>query len=366
MAYRIEDILAWESLLGTITAQKDGIPDVLPPAFKTVTSETERDAGYYTVFYGQRKAAKVTAYGSPSVERELKSLGEKPVKLVHSHEKLRIDPKTYEKLRNYDNFNLQEKGVKELGRQMNLFARAFKNLEMVATLSMLANGKIWVDSSGNVLPTSSGAAQTIDYQVPSGNTGQLNVEGNGAIIGASWATASTDISAHIRNLKAASVRQTGYEITHAFYGVNIPSYIAGNNYAHDWWVRHPADREFWLENAEIPDGFMGIKKWIPVYKAFYEDDNGTNQVFFGADAITFTPDITEDVYEFMKGSYDVPTTFQPLANGLAALNSLKKVYGDFAYAIVTHDPVGVETHMGTTFLPIWKVPNALYVADVTP
>jgi hypothetical protein len=134
----------------------------------------------------------------------------------------------------------------------------------------------------------------------------------------------------------------------------------------DWWIRHPSQNEYWMETGEIPDGMFGIKKWVPVYKGFYEDNDGTNQSFFGADTCTFTPDITEEVYEFMKGSFYVPSTFQPVGTMKAALDSLKQVYGDFAYAMVTNDPIGIDTHMGTTFLPIWKVPNAIMIADVTP
>lgn len=41
----------------------------------------------------------------------------------------------------------------------------------------------------------------------------------------------------------------------------------------DWWIRHPSQNEYWMETGEIPDGMFGIKKWVPVYKGFYEGDD---------------------------------------------------------------------------------------------
>jgi len=364
MAKTLTDILGWETLLGIIEAKKAGLPKVLPDVFWNITSETLGNSGTYTVVRGQRKSARLNRYGAPAKRQEMLPIAEKQVKLLHVFEELAIDPLTYQKLRDYDNWRVQEKGIKELGRQMEAFAKLFMNLEVNLVTSMLVTGFIYFDSDGNILPSSSGAdaTKTIDYLVDANHRDQLN-----GIISASWATASTDISLQIRNLMKQSLRDTGYEIECCFYGENVPSYLAKNDYAKDWWVRNPRDNQYWLDTGEIPDGMFGIKKWVPIYKSFFEDKDGANQSFLAhGDVAVFTPAITEDVYEMIEGSYEVPTTFQPQSNLTTAVGSLELVYGDFAYAVATHNPVGVTTYMGFTKLPVWKVPDAIYIADVVP
>ena len=56
---------------------------------------------------------------------------------------------------------------------------------------------------------------------------------------------------------------TGYPVTHAFYGENIPGYFTTNNGFKE--IIHGSARM--AEAAavtEIPDGTGGIKKWYPV------------------------------------------------------------------------------------------------------
>lgn len=361
MAKTIEQILGWVNLTGVIQEIKSGIPDVLPPAFKTVKTETIADSGRYTQVRGVRTTAKRAEYGAPAVRRELIGVSSKDVKLIHLFEEMAISPLLYQALRNYDNYQTQQRGMTELARQMGEFKRRFENTRIASVVSMLFKGAIYYDTNGNLLPTSSGATLTVDYQVPANNIGSLN-----SIIAAPWSTASTDISSHIRTLKTQSLKDSGYELTHCFYGKNIPSYLAKNDYLKDWWVRHPQMREKWTETGEIPDGLFGIKKWIPAYESFFEDNDGTNQTFVDADAITFTPDITNEVYELMEGTYMVPTTFNPLSSITAAMGSFSTVTGQFGYAVPWHNPPSALAYMGDTFLPIWKNPNAIYLGDATP
>lgn len=86
-----------------------------------------------------------------------------------------------------------------------------KNQRLLMLMGMM-RGKIYSHISGEAQYydfTSSGAYQTIDWQIPSGNLAQLNMLGGGSIIDASWATTSTDIPAHLDEINAAMVNLTG-------------------------------------------------------------------------------------------------------------------------------------------------------------
>ena len=215
-------------------------------------------------------------------------------------------------------------------------------------------------------PSSSGAAVTVDYSVPSGNKGQLDVFGSGAIIGASWATASTKIITHIRNIKKASIKKTGYQLAHCFYGENIAGYLSSNTEAKEYLARNPAMNQQILSTGEIPDGFMGLI-WHPVDDAFFEDKNGTLQGQIGADDIVFVPEPSQDWYELVQGSFVIPTNLGSVTpDATAAVGSLTEVFGMYGYAKITDDPAGIKQFAGDTFLPTIKVPGAVFIADTTP
>jgi hypothetical protein len=60
----------------------------------------------------------------------------------------------------------------------------------------------------------------------------------------------------------------------------------------------------------------------------------------------------------------VPTTVDIQTSAVAAMNSLKLVYGMFGYGIASHNPPGVTSYYGDTFLPVIKNPEVEFIADV--
>ncbi|MDE2097153.1 MAG: hypothetical protein KGL39_07895 [Patescibacteria group bacterium] len=357
----IQQILGWVYLTGIVEAIKTGIPDVLPPEFYTIKKDTLMDQGRYTRVEGTRQTARRVNYGAPAIQRSLVNIGSYDVKLLHSYEFITLDVKTYQSLRAYDNYNVQNMGMQEIDRQALQFRAYFDNLEKACLYSMLGSGQIYFDSSGNLLPTSSGAALTVDYGLSSAHQNQLN-----GIISASWASPTTDIPTQIRYIQKQSAKDTGYVLENGFYGINIPSYFAVNSFAQPFLARSPVMREKFLDTGEIPDGLFGVRKWVPVYTAFYSDANGNQQEFFNVDGITFTPAVDSVWYEMMVGTYPVPTSFQPMANLQAAVNSFEIVQGLFSYGIPVHNPMTAEVFYGHTFLPVCKFPDAMYIADTTP
>jgi hypothetical protein len=356
----LSQLLGYVSLTGVITEVKTGIPDNLPPAFHRVGQRVIGDSGRYTVVRGTRKVARQAMYGSPARNRELRGLKVKDVKLIHSFESITINPLHLQALRNYDNYDVQALGVQELDRQTAEFRALFDNHRLAAVYSMLSLGHIYYDNEGNLLPSSSGAAIDVDFELSANNQNQLN-----GIITASWALANTNIPAQIIALRQRAAQLTGYPLKYAFYGANVPTYLTQNSYVLDYLSRNPVMGAKFLETAEIPDGLFGLT-WVPVYTAFYEDDSGTNRSFFSADTVVFTPDINADVYDLIEGSYLVPSSFDAAADMAAALSRLKMVYGKFGYAVPSHNPPTATMYMGDTVLPVWKVPDSVYVADVTP
>lgn len=364
MAAALEQILGYVNLLGLIERIKRGVPQPLPDAFLNTIKPTIGDSGKYTRVFGTRTTARRVEYGSPSIRRQLKGVEDVPVKLLHTYEHIDLNPLVLRQLRAYEKYE-RDMGKQEVARQTKEFVQNFINLRTMSWQHVLSRGAIYFDESGNLLPSSSGAAVTVDYAVPANNKNQLN-----GLIDQSWADNSTNIPAQIAALQERSAQDTGYEIECAFYGRNVPSYLSQNDYVAEYNARNKeVQEEFLFGNGKklggsIPQGYLGIKHWIPVNTGFYEDASGTNQTAFGENQVSFTPAPSEEWHELIEGTYEVPTTINIQTDAAAALGSLKTTQGMFAYSQLITDPITIRMFHGDTFLPVLKVPGCVYLATV--
>ncbi len=366
MGKPIESLLHVDNFLRTIVKVKAGVPsDILPPRMLKPTDKTIGNSGHYYKVTGTRQVAQQVAYGSPSKNMVGKGVSKQPVTLLHAFENFNHDPNLLALLKSIQG-GVQKRGVEIVGRKIAEFTQRFVNLRLAAWYAALTAGKIYFDVEGNLLPTSTGAVLTIDFSIPAGNKDQLDWDGNGAIIGATWGTAGTDIIGDLRELKIAAVSLSGYKLKYAFYGANIPGYFASNTALKEYLARNASGNASLLK-GEVPDGLMGFT-WVDAQHAFFEDKDGINRFFWGGDSIVFTPDPADiGWWGFIEGSYNVPTDVGQLyGDALSALNAIREVYGSFGYAKVSHDPVGITQYGGDTFLPVISVPKAIFIADVTP
>ncbi len=365
MAKTLQQVLGSRNLTGVIQGVKGGVPaDLLPPAFMRPTRRVEGDHCVYKKIEGTRKTARLIQYGAPSKRRAQSGVTEVPVKLMHSAEHQFHEPSTLLNLLS-PNGAKQKLGQAEISRQVKDFKQIYTNLRMCAIYSIFRFGAIYFDGDGNLLPTSSSAVTTIDLQIPAGNKGQLDALGAGAIIAASWATAGTAIHTQIKNLRVAARKLTGYPLVHAFYGTSILDYFLGNTKLKELLNRN---QNFQAATAggDIPNGLLGFQ-WHPISEAFFEDNDGTNQDWFGTDTVVFTPEPSPEWWEVIEGSYPVPTDIGRVSgDASSALGQVMEVNGMFSYATVESDPVTIKHVAGDTFLPIPKVPKAMFLADVTP
>lgn len=362
MARSPEEILNYLPLSASVELVKTGIPKVLPDAFWSTTEKVLGDKANYIQYQGTRQVAKIAPYGAPPRQADKISLTDKSVKLLHATEKLAFSQDLFRVFRQWEKYEPQQMMASQHIEYQGLqFRQRFDNLRLAAVTSTLANGVLYFDSSGNLLPTSSGADLTLDQGVPAGNKDQV-----GGIISASWATAATDIVGHVNALKRKAVQDTGYPLKYAFYGKNIPSYLANNTGFGTFLSRNnPTRNEQFVSTGLIPEGILDLT-WVPVQNGFFEDSGGTVRSFFGDDAITFAPEINASTYVMFEGSYLVPSSFGLFADSMAALRSMSEVYGMGRYAYLDVPPTQIFDVAFDTFMPLLRVPKAFFMCDVTP
>jgi hypothetical protein len=357
------DVLAAPNLCGVIQGTTTGIPNVFPAGFYQVDQTVDKDTGTYFRVTGTRSTARAVAYGSPSLARQLRNVEEVPFKLIHVAENVNFPMAKFRNLLDKGTLNIDEKGVREITRQVREARKNVDNLRVAALTQMLFNGQIYFDGQGNLLPSSTNARTVVDFAVPSGNKAQLNWDGNGAILSAGWETNSTDIATQIITLRRAAERLTGYELKHAFYGKNVPNYLINNTTLQGYFIRNQESNGQFLRTADIPSPLLGLS-WHPAYSAFFEDANGVNQGLVGDDQVVFTPEPDNDWIGWLEGTVDVPGSVTVAADATAALDNIQTASGMFAYGTITTDPVAIKLVYGDTFLPVLKVPKAIFIATV--
>ena len=362
----LQDVLGGPNLCGVIRGTATGIRNVFPESFYQVDKTVDRDTGQYTRVTGTRTVARIAAYGSPSQQRQLRGVEAVPVKLIHSVESILLSTTDYLNLLQYDDTAAQTRGIQEVTRQVREFRANFDNLRVAALTQMLFQGSIYWDGAGNLLPTSTGAKTIAGFSVPTGNMGQLDPLTTGtAILDISWDNAASDIDRQLLNLRQIATRLSGYPLKYAFYGKNVPTYLTNNTKLQNYFVRNSSDNNQFLSSADVPSPLLGLT-WLPAYDAFFEDANGVLQGLVGDDQVVFTPDPSPDWIGWLEGTYPVPTSVGGVTSDAAQQlrNNVTTAAGMFAYGVLNTDPVTIKMVAGDTFLPVLKVPKAIFIATV--
>jgi len=369
MATTIQEILSAQALLGVTDKVLGGLPTMHLPSGLLGGSTTQPvmgNSGYIVRGEGTQRVAKQAMQGSTSRPRTISGLTAKPEVLIHSAENFEMKFETLQGLLDTGTGVAAQIARSEVARMQREAATLSANLRTAAVTSAFALGKIYFDGNGDLLPSSSGAAITVDYGVPAANQNQINFDGLGAIIDVTWATATTKILKHIEQIKAAAVKSTGRPLAHAIYGANIMSYLLDNNYTKDLIFRNTRANDAALMTGQVNFPLGGLT-WWPGYHGFFADSAGTRQTLIGADTIVFLPEPDPSWYQMQEGFEPVPSeNFGVQTDLLSMVANAQMRQGIFQYSQGKTDPLSAKLVYGDNFLPAIHVPEAVFIADVTP
>jgi hypothetical protein len=363
----VNEILGTATLTPMIQRLRGGVPRTnLDQGFFTNTVRVEGDIGVFNHDNATRANARRTAFGGEARARALVGLSQTPTKLIHSFETQRHQPTTYLNLMALDSTERQNMGRQEIARQTQRFNDLFDNLRVSALCSALFLQHIYFDGEGNLLHSSSGAVVDIDMGVPAGNKAQLDVLGAGDIIAASWALATTDILGHLDALQAAASQLSGWPVVNAIYGKNIRKYILANTACISLMQSNGTLTQAMTGN-QIPAGFGGVNRWVSGTHFGFTDIAGTRRTWCGDDQIVFYPEVSREWYELQQGTYPVQNSpMKVYGSAEEAASDMRIVEGKFQFASVSFNPPAIDQYAGDTFLPVFKNPNVIFSADVTP
>jgi hypothetical protein len=110
--------------------------------------------------------------------------------------------------------SLDQMGEVFLTRQEAYLAQRFANLIEFQTAAMLRGSYTYSQDGDELRHGFAGGETTVNFGIPVGNLGQLNMLAAGNILDADWATAATDIPKHLHRINAAMIQLTGMGLAH--------------------------------------------------------------------------------------------------------------------------------------------------------
>ena len=224
-------------------------------------------------------------------------------------------------------------------RQEACLAQRFANLIEFQTAAMF-RGQYSYTTDGDLLRHGfSGGDTVVNYQIPAGNLTQLDMLGAGNILNADWATAGTDIPAHLHAINAAMIRLTGMGLAHVILTSVGWQKIVNNTKVKD--QGGSAGPVFERLSRVSAGEFTATLRSLP-WLTFHVIDYGL-EIWDGTTE-TFTKLIEDDHAAFL--SEPSPSWVQYLEGSEMVTegpNGPKhERYGFYAYAFATHDPSGWE------------------------
>lgn len=360
----MQELLGGQNLTGLTQRTPSGIPMVMPAPFVTPTRRIVGPSFTYFLEEGNAQTASVIHYDAPPIPSDKGGIIQKSATCIHASNYHTYGVGDYQNILQPDGSPMRQLGEWEVSRQTRRLKGRFVNLRYAATQKAFATGALYFDKDGNLLVDSVGAVFSIDYAIPAGHKGQLDVFGTGAIISAKWSASTTKIITQMEGLHEAAAIRTGLPIEYAFYGKNVPGYIFANDYTKQAMVTDLALAKA-SESNTIPAGYGGVPNWVPVRNAFYRDKTNVVRKIFDDDTIVFSPAPSGLWYDFIEASYLVPRDLSVISSDpTAQLQNIMQVFGMYSYCTLKDKPITVDQIMGDTFLPMINNNFAIYIAAV--
>lgn len=358
------------TLLAQAMAVKGPVPRVLPDAFYTPgPTKPYNDQVQWPSVTWSRAGASVIARNSPPRAINLGNTAWKYGTIFNMKEEMALDPDFLTAL--FSDYSMvSDRALSELNTRMMQFYQRTDTTRTQMVHSLIANGKIWIGSDGQVLSSSSGAVITMDGAVPTANQITKNGAGSTYNIG-DFSNPATNIQAAMRGAQEYMVRLNGYVPTEAIYGTSIPEYFSNNTSLAPYLARNSNFRDALVAGQDIPNGFLGYN-WTPARLAYAESASGTVTQTFASNFLALSPPANTGWYEFVEGGTLTPagiagavevkaeTTMQSL------LSSFRLVHGKYSYGVVKNHPVvGTSVVQGDCAGPLLKVPGAFMNGTVS-
>jgi hypothetical protein len=247
-------------------------------------------------------------------------------------------------------------GESYITKQEAYLAQRFANLIEFQTAAMMRGWYSYGDDGDLLRHGFQGGALTVDFQIPNGNKGQLDMLGAGNILDADWATAGTDIPLHLQNINAALLQLTGMGLSHVVLTSVGWRYVLNNTKVQA--MGGSANAPFETLRRTSTGEFQAVLRalpWITFHVVDYglEIWNGTSEVFTKLvedDHAAFFPEPSPRWVRYLQGS-------EIVTEGPGGQRA--EQFGFYPFAYPTHDPSGWDLCAVMNGIPALFTPSAM-------
>jgi len=365
MADPLRDVLGIDNIVGVISTTTPGLPAPLAEGYYAVNRSVEGDMVGFDHEGGERKTAPIVDRSSPSRHVIVDGMGNKQWRMLTAKHNSTIDPNALQNLRTPGSLQKQKNGRAEVARVAGRLAKRLINTRTMANHAMLlGGGKIYVGPDGDLQPASAGSMYTVDAEIPASNLDQgLQMDAATALLTTSWNNAAADIPAMMQLVTDTALMRTGIKLDLAVIGANVLGYFLANTMIKELMKSNVAMTTAFGNNT-IPNEFLGVPNWMKGSGLYWVDkDDGYNK-FVGDDDICLLPAPAAAWLECAEGSHMLTNGGQVVPSMEQANEAFVEVYGKWGFAELTSDPTGAKLVAGDTYLPMLKIPAAVYKLDV--
>ena len=340
------------------------------PGGSKLTGNDGKRQGSYDVFNHTRTVGTGTHPGAPANVIPKNPVGNVAYVIPQLNEEIPLEYDFLNNLRpigkgpgQYD-----DAGTTYITKQEKYMAERCANFRTVALLGML-RGALYGHLEGQKIHytyDSSGAAYTVDFQMPAGNKDRLNMLGAGNIIDASWALNTTNIPLQLDAINAAFQQLCGGGLDTIICNHVTWNHLVNNDYiATQGGTSHKPFDEYEKVIGQGPDG-TPINVWVAKlrskpYKFIVTDEGlelgsaGTFTKHVPDTHCYFLPDPMGDQFEGIQGGKFVVEK----QGGPATLKE-----GMYSWAVPQGNPARVSLFTQDLFLPANYVPKSYAFGNV--
>lgn len=318
------------------------------------------------VYDDDREAAPINAKGAPARTQDTRGASKSYFSPIHAFNEVTIPMASVQFLRQDDNPALQNMGIQELRRQMELFGRRHRALRAVTLAKALSDGIVYYDTDGKVLESSSGAAVTVDLKVGATHKSQLAHASNGGsdIINTAWDQAGASILTDLEQIRDAAEYDKAPPPKHVWFHTTAKQWLRANTEIKSYIQYVDAARADQLLNSMSNGSFVVGDYVFHFYNGTYVGaDGSTVRPLIPITKAIITPDVG-DWFRHYECAELVPTGEGVMSSIEEALGNVQSVYGDFAYLRLDDNPVKLTMRMGANFLYAFADPNAVWMPTV--
>jgi hypothetical protein len=362
--YAVSDVLAPRQIVGVFSRVKPALRTLSTLfGFQVGGSNRTRYEGVgrsfsYDTFNSTRKVAPARLPGQPSQTIEPQKVGS--VKGEFPRVAFKMDLLD-EKLSNQRQIGgavtqLDAMGQSYITRQEMFMGEQLANVIEFQTAAML-RGAYYYANSGNDLFhefSSSGAVETIDFQIPSGNKSTLNMLGGGALI-STW-NDTVNIPAQLLSIKKAMQQLNGFTPTNIVCKSPLWTTVVNNDYVIQ--QGGSAQEPFKSFEMDTDGNIVAVLRGLPWLKWHVIDHGleigtgGTYTDLIDDNYFSMFPDPSAEWCQYLDGR-------EVVTQGPGVGAPRVEEYGTYAYAHPRHDPSGWSMYGGHNGIPQLTVPSAV-------